>query len=426
MKVLLQGEIEGMPLPDLFQWIEISRKTCVLNIACEGFAATFYLEKGKIIYASSGDRSFRLGEFMVRNGVLDASQLLHALTESRRSGVLLTRFLIDGKYLSVDALTEVFSRLVVSLLLKIIQFKTGVFSVTSPIPDYAANGPIRLDIGGMIFDSVRQFDERTKERRDAFKSLEKINERLETDDFQLPVLPHVIMRLLSVIEDENSTFQQIARVIMSDQVLISRILKVANSAAYSSGGQIDSIHMAIARMGMRAILNITSAIKMNEMDFANVPRKRLQAILDDALKTAFLASGLARQCRVDPEEAFLGGLLHDLGKTVIISLAHDTKIDSALLDEFINERHAEIGALIARKWNYPESIQKLILYHHDCMYSGELNPVVAMVQLADGIIQAGPEGGGDAELLGSLGLQKEPVQDVYAQTMEVFYGIKNG
>jgi hypothetical protein len=104
-----------MPLPDLLQWLELSRKTCVLNIAGKGFEATFYLEKGKISYASSSDRSFRLGEFMVRSEVLNASLLLHALTESRRSGILLTRFLIDAKYISIDALTEVFSRQVVAL-----------------------------------------------------------------------------------------------------------------------------------------------------------------------------------------------------------------------------------------------------------------------------------------------------------------------
>jgi putative nucleotidyltransferase with HDIG domain len=414
-----------MPLPDLLQWLELSRKTCVLNIAGKGFEATFYLEKGKISYASSSDRSFRLGEFMVRSEVLNASLLLHALTESRRSGILLTRFLIDAKYISIDALTEVFSRQVVALLLKIIQSKTGAFTVTTPIPDYAADAPIQLGIGGMIFDSIRQSDERAKERQEAFKSLEKINERLENDDFQLPVLPHIIMRLLSVIEDENSTFLEIARIIMTDQVLMSRVLKVANSAVYSSGGQIDSIHMAIARMGMRAILNITTAIKMNEMNFSNMPQQQLQAILDDALKTAFLASGLARKCKIDPEEAFLGGLLHDLGKTVIISLAHDISIDNTLFEEFINERHAEIGAMIARKWNYPESIQKLILHHHDCMFSGDLDKVVAMVQLADDIIQSGPENGGDPELLASLNLQKDIIQDVHTQTMEVFYSFKN-
>ena len=425
MKVLVQGTIEAMPLPDLLQWIELSRKTCALNIACEGFEATFYLEKGKIVYASSNDRSFRLGEFLVRNGVLDASLLLHALTESRRNGILLTRFLLDGKYISTEALTDVFSRQVVSLLLKIIQSKTGTFTVSSPIPDYAANGPIQLEIGGMIFDSIRQSDERAKERQEAFKSLEKINNRLENDDFQLPVLPHIIMRLVSVIEDEKSTFQEIARIIMTDQVLISRILKVANSPVYSSGGQIDSIHMAIARMGMQAILNISTAIKLNEMNFSKIPQEKLQAILDDALKTAFLASGLARICKMDPEEAFLSGLLHDLGKTVIISLTHDIDIDNTLLEEFINERHAEIGALIAKKWNYPESIQKLILHHHDCMFSGELNKMVAMVQLADSIIQSGPENGGDPDLLASLSLEKDIIQDVYTQTMEVFYSFKN-
>ena len=424
MKVLLQGTLEAMPLTDLLQWIELSRKSCVLKIACEGFEATFYLERGKIVFATSSDRNFRLGEFIARNEVLDASQLLHALAESRRSGVLLTRFLFDAGFITIDALTEVFSRQVVSILLKIIQFKTGSFTVTTPLPDAAANGPVQLEISGMVFDSVRQSDERANERQKAFKALEKINGRLENDDFQLPVLPNIIMRLVSVIEDENSTFQEIARVIMTDQVLISRILKVANSAAYSSGGQIDSIHMAIARMGMRAILNITSGIKLNDMNFSGIPRQKLQEILDDALKTAFLASGLARKCRIDPEEAFLGGLLHDLGKTVIISLAHDISIDSTLLDEFINERHAEIGAQIARKWNYPESIQNLILHHHDCMYSGGLDKVVGVVQVADGTIHSGPEYGGDPELLASLNLQRDVVQDIYAQTMEVFYSIK--
>ncbi len=425
MSVLLQGNIEYMPLPDLLQWIEMNRKTCVLNIVCDGLNSIFYMENGKIIYASSQFKGYRLGEFLVSKGVLNEAQLLHALTESRRSGILLTRFLIDARYVSIDALTEVFIHLVLSLLQKIIQCRVGSFTVTSSLSDSMINGPIHLDVGGIVLESVRQLDEQARKRQETFKSLGKINILLENNEFQLPVLPNMIMRLSSAIEDENTTFQEIARIIMTDQVLISRILKVANSPVYSTGGQIDSIHMAIARMGMRNILNISTAIKLNEVEFSNVPRGKLQAILDDALMTALLASGLARHCRLDPEEAFLGGLLHDMGKTVIMSLVQDASIDSAALDEFIAERHAEIGAQVAQKWNYPESISNLIRYHHNCTYSGSLDKSVALVQLADSVVQSGLKNECDPELLTGLSLQQDLLRDIYLQAMETFNNIKN-
>ncbi len=425
MNILLQGNIEYMPLPDLLQWVEMNRKTCVLNIDCEGLISTFYMENGKIIYAASQFKGFRLGEFLVGKGVLNEAQLLHAITESRRGGILLTRFLINAGYISPDVLTEVFTHLVLSLLQKIIQMRVGSFTVTSSLPDSMLNGPIRLDVGGIVLESVRQLDERARKRQDAFKSLGKIKTLLEKNEFQLPVLPNIIMRLSSAIEDENTTFQEIARIIMTDQVLISRILKVANSPVYSTGGQIDSIHMAIARMGMRNILNISTAIKLNEVEFSNAPRGKLQVLLDDALKTALVASGLARHCRLDPEEAFLGGLLHDMGKTVIMSLVQDASIDSAVLDEFIAEHHAEIGAQVAQKWNYPESISNLIRNHHNSTYSGSLDRSVAVVQLADSVVQSGLKNECDPELMAGLNLQQDLVRDIYLQAMETFNNIKN-
>ena len=424
MKVLLEGDIEYMPLTDLLQWIEMNRKTCVLAIVHGSIGTNLYFEDGKIIYASYRSKGVRLGELLVRKNVINESVLLMALSESRKLGKLFTQYLLETGGLSIEVLREIFAELVERILMEAFQYHSGSFTISIPLPDAVMRGPIRLETGRLIFDSVRRLDEKDRDRRDRMRSLEKINERLEKEDFQLPVLPDMIMQLMSVIEDETSTFNDMVRIIMTDQVLISRILKVANSPFYGPGGQIDSIYMAIARMGMREILNIATAFKLNNMEIPNIPRVKLQAILDDALKTAFLASELARCCRIDPEEAFLGGLLHDLGKTVILSLADSNHKEDPFLEEFIAARHAEIGALIAAKWNYPESIRNLILNHHNCKFSGALDKMIGVVQLSDGIIRAGMETGYDENIAASLKLQHSLVQEIFHKAIDTFNYVK--
>lgn len=424
MKVLLQGDLGFMPFTDLLQWIEMNRKSCVVSILHEKLNANLYLEDGNIIYVSSLNKGLRLGEFLVQKKVINESLLLHALSESRKAGKPLTDYLIERRHISQKILTDVLSQLVEMVLMKAFQISAGPFSVSFPLPDSVTNCPTRIGPGKLIFDSVRRLDEEERDRDEQLNSLEKINKRLMQEDFQLPVLPNVILQLLSVLEDDNSTFNDMVRIIMTDQVLTSRILKVANSSLYASGGQIDSIHLAIARMGMREIMSIATAVKLNSMDFPNVPKGKLQVLLDDALKTAFIASGMARHCRLDPEEAFLAGLLHDMGKTVIYSLIPSNELNDKLLDDFIANRHAEIGAMIAKKWNYPETIQNLILNHHNCSYSGKIDRLTAVIQLTDTLLLAGSAQGADPIILSELKLEPGTVQEIYRKAIESFNNIK--
>jgi putative nucleotidyltransferase with HDIG domain len=216
-----------------------------------------------------------------------------------------------------------------------------------------------------------------------------------------------------------------AKLIMTDQVLISRILKIANSPLYGGSGEVDSIHFAIIKLGMREIMSIVTGIKLNAMQYGDLPQAQLQEILDSSLKTAFVASGLARHCRLDPEGAFLGGLLLDLGKTVILSVAKEFNVDQELLDDLLNSRHAELGALIAKKWNYPESIQKLIRYHHNKNFGGMVNKTHALIQLADQVCLSSSENEVDAELLEALSLSYEVLVEVHATAMELFNQVKS-
>ncbi|MBT0663307.1 HDOD domain-containing protein [Geobacter pelophilus] len=425
MAVLFNVDLNFMPIPDVLQWIDMNRLSCVVNVTLEnGNDMNLCMENGKIVFVSSQKKGYRLGEYLVKCGAMSEVKVFQALTESRNSGLSFTRYLVENGLIPAAELAEHLGELVEKILIEVFISKNGSVAVTSPLPEIVANGPVRLETGRIIFDAVRIFDEMNRDSRQRDEAVEAINQRLYQEDFQLPVLPGMLMQLISLMEDEKTTFQDMAKLIMTDQVLISRILKIANSALYAASGEVDSIHYAIVRLGMREIMNIVTGIQINSLQNKDIPQEKLQQILDDALKTAFVASGLARHCRLDPEEAFLGGLLLDLGKTVILSVAKDFEIEQLLLEDLLNSRHAEIGSLIARKWNYPESIQNLIRYHHKRNFGGIVNPMIALIQLADQVVQAGSESGLDPELLQAIGVDQETVNDVFSKSINSFNQIK--
>ena len=426
-QVLFQASLEFMSIHDVLQWIDMNRLSCVVNITLEvEREIVLYLEEGTIVFASSRRRGLTLSELLIRTGALKEPIAVQALAESRASGISLTRYLIAQGLLSLPTLANLLRHYLLELLVALFASKPGSVTVVAPVPVSVLGGPLRLEVSRVLLDAVRLFDERTRDTdKQRSEALELLNRRLYDEDFQLPVLPSILMQLISLMEDDSATFQDMARVIMTDQVLISRILKIANSPVYGGSGQVDSIHFAIVRLGMREIMTIVTGIKLHSMQYGSLPQERLQVILDDALKTAFVASGLARQCRLDPDEAFLGGLLLDLGKTVILTLAGDYSIEQELLDELIHARHAELGALIARKWNYPEAIQHLIRYHHTRNLGKMVNPTHAVIQIADQTVLAGGADGLDADLLHALRLAPDAVREAYEAALDSFDRIKS-
>ncbi len=426
-KVLFRTDLNFLPIQDILQWIDMNRITCVVSITLKiEREIVIYVESGKIISASSKRKGLSFSELLVRSGKFNESEVVHALSESRLSGVSLIRYLADNDLIPLSELTKLFNQFMEALMLELFNQTSGNVLITTVIPPSIVGSPIQLDIVRVLFDSVVLFDEHNRDNtQQRNEAIEALNKRLYDEDFQLPVLPSILMQLISLMEDENTTFQDIARLIMTDQVLISRVLKIANSPIYGGTGQVDSIHLAIVRLGMREILNIVTAIKLNSINYAGVAQEKMQALMDNALKTAFVATGLARLCRVDPEEAFLGGLLLDLGKTVILSVAKDLNIEEELLEELMSSKHADLGALIAKKWNYPESIQSLIRYHHLKNLGGVVNKIHSVIQIADNLVLSEGLYVPETELLETLELKNDDIANTYNSAIELFHQIKS-
>lgn len=425
MAVLLQANLNFMPLHDILQWADMNRISCVVKIAEEnGDEVTFYMESGKIIFAASQKPGKRLGEFLVKSGAMSGTMAFSALRESKNGNVSFTRYLIENSLVTIQELNDCFAKLVEMLLVEVISSRNAMVYVTTPLPEAVVNGPIQLETGRAIFDAVRVLDEMDRDARVRDEAFEAVNKRLFDEDFELPVLPGVVVQLTTLMQKNNTTFQDMAKLIMTDQVLTSSILKIANSAFYGGTGQVDSLQFAIVKLGMHEIMNVVTAIQVRSMKFKDVPQEQLQAILDNSLKTAFMASGLASISQQDSEEAFMVGLLLDLGKTVILSVSGTFKIEPELLDEMLTARHAEIGAMIARKWNYPESIQQLIRYHHSRSMGGISNKMIDLIQIADQVVKTDAEGELEMEQMESLGLSYESVLDIYSKAIDTYERIR--
>ncbi len=194
---------------------------------------------------------------------------------------------------------------------------------------------------------------------------------------ELPTLPAVAMRVVELTASENVSFKQLADAIQNDQALAAKILRTVNSSMYAVRTKCSSINQAIVMLGMSAVktlalsFTLVSAIKdtdTGEFDMAEYWRR--------ALYTAIAARSIANKARLpNAEECFLGGLLQDVGMIALHQTLKKEYSKVLALAEgdhrrvlgheirVIGMHHADVGAMLAKKWKLPESLVMPIKYH---------------------------------------------------------------
>jgi putative nucleotidyltransferase with HDIG domain len=195
----------------------------------------------------------------------------------------------------------------------------------------------------------------------------------------LPPLPAAIGRLLRLVNDPDVNFQEIARTISLDQTLTAQILRIANSAFYGFPQQIRTVQQATVVLGRYAVRNMALSLAMVTL------RNRMsdewplspETFWRHSMGVACGARMLARdEAKVDPEEAFVAGLLHDIGKIVLVerdtdgyaSVGKEARMSSRPLHELERNAfgidHAEVGHILCRHWNIPGALGSSVAYHH--------------------------------------------------------------
>ena len=222
---------------------------------------------------------------------------------------------------------------------------------------------------------------------------------------ELPTLAPVAVKLIQATLSPDSDAADVARIIQSDPSMATKLLAVTNSAAFGARRKVTTIDQAVVLLGFKAVRNIALAVKVFECFAQPQPGgenfKRVE-FWKHSLAVACAARNLARAAAplgADPEEAFLAGLLHDLGKIALSAVfpkAYDQiagRAARARGDIADHERqalgvdHTVAGRSVAERWSLPRVLCEVVWLHHistDSMPSRVRSPqLIGLVQLAD-------------------------------------------
>lgn len=258
---------------------------------------------------------------------------------------------------------------------------------------------------------------------------------------ELPPLPQALVAVMQALEhDELSTGQSI-QLIEQDPALAARTLRLANSAFYGVPGRVGSIADAVRMLGLRTVGGVLTAAAMHrQLRVDHCPGFRFEAYWRHALATGLLARALGPRVGLSGDEAFLAGLMHDVGSLVLAAFhpeAAAATIQRAIEqdcpmheaeNELLGLHHGSVGALVARHWRFPAAIAEAIERHHSVASGQAPGPMdmAALVQLADALahgldLNADPHEAvplPSAESWLSLGLDQDSALALLAHTAE--------
>jgi HD-like signal output (HDOD) protein len=244
----------------------------------------------------------------------------------------------------------------------------------------------------MMNDAPKEFDGRLAPGKDWREIVAWVGD--------LPPMPHVASRAIRMVEDPDTTAQDLTDLMSSDTALAARVLKIANSAMFSRQREITTLNQAIMIIGFKALKGVIVAATLRQINksFGSFEK----TIWENSMFSAQCATQLTRKLRKRYfEEIFLLGLLHSLGQIVflaqnetasdykkVLKAIQDSGIDYVTAEqEVYGFAHPLIGALVAKKWNFSPDTCQVILHYKDPFEGkkpeSELDEKTAIVQLSD-------------------------------------------
>lgn len=196
--------------------------------------------------------------------------------------------------------------------------------------------------------------------RTAFEFVSSLAKDLNRGEIDLPSFPEAVMQVRKALDDENCTHEKLARIAASEQVLAGRLLKMANSALLQRGDHnVTDLRTAIQRLGLAMVRNAAITVAMEQIanaDQLGPAKETVKEIWQTATKVAALCYVLARKfTEIVPDEAFLAGLLHNVGKLYILSRSgsHPEFLDDPeTLAHVLDDWHGAIGKSIIESWDF--------------------------------------------------------------------------
>ncbi|MEM6513297.1 MAG: HDOD domain-containing protein [Pseudomonadota bacterium] len=218
-------------------------------------------------------------------------------------------------------------------------------------------------------------------------ALQQINE--------IATLPEIARAVMAAADNPETSADDIEKLVSSDAVLAARVLKVVNSSFYGMPGEVGSIHQAVVMLGLNAVKNIAIAASLGKLFRGTSIHESFDAreLWQHSTAVACASRMLAKQVGVDPEQAFLCGMLHKVGFVVAMQFAPEQlgRVIDRLFEpsappllsieaELLGATHEEFGRAFCAQWQFPKILQEAIGSHHDPSgLSGETRTLAAII-----------------------------------------------
>lgn len=218
-------------------------------------------------------------------------------------------------------------------------------------------------------------------------------------DFDIPILPHVAAEVMKLINDPKIGIPEMEKVVKQDQAIAARVVKMANSTMFRGIQEISSLSQAMSRIGLKNVKDIVVSLGIQSQTFKIAGfEDTLGLVWNHSVACATVAQRIAQDLSADKELAFLSGLMHDIGKPVLVQIL--SKLENAeklpamaearksgkkfddkafrlpglretILPQAFDEFHTVVGGAVAARWNLPETVVQVVKSHHDPMKTEE-------------------------------------------------------
>ena len=239
-----------------------------------------------------------------------------------------------------------------------------------------------------------KFDfEKSADKKLIQETIARIVKKFKEGRIELPVLSKVVQEIQRVMSKQSSTVDDLAKVIEKDAVISVKVIAAANSPFYRGTEKVRTVNVAIPRLGFKETQSVVTAIANKNL--YQTKDTRFNALMEKlwlhSLATAYCARNIAEMALMaDREKFFLMGLVHDIGKVLLLKALSETSTNVSSLEtedvvKTIQDIHTNFGGAILRRWGFTEDFVRIALLHEGPTYADTTDKDVLIVNLANNL-----------------------------------------
>jgi HD-like signal output (HDOD) protein len=373
----LNGTLDVTSLAEILRLCSVQQKTGALMLVRAGIKKTLYFHNGLLIYITSNKPGERVGEYLIQSGDLTRTWAGFLLKDSKRNGIAFTTSLLKKNIFEKTKLGNALSDVDNTVLADVLSWTNGSFEFSDKLPQQALDGPIRISEVQALQQLLQGYDVNPPADKTS-ELLRNVARKISSDNFSLPLLPNIMLKLEACWED-TAEDGQLLKIIRSDQVLSAFLLRVVN-AAVDTKKHAATIKQAQEVYSVDHLIGVVHA----QLACAQPPKHKdtVSQMSQHALRCACLAEQIAAQLGEDMEMAFFCGLFHNVGKVLLLQLLVDENVPDEQLPQLVTKYSQNTGALLSRRWNLGSVVHDCIKFCHQPQLARENQNMVEIIYLS--------------------------------------------